>query len=389
MIELLQRLTFGANGDARPFLGEGWSIQEDDFTWTDGPQSRIRVPITAGAGTLMLELAVNPMLLVPVLPRQRLIVTVNGIEVAREAVAGECSLGFDIPAEAHAAADALDIVLDLPDAAVPSALGNANPDTRQLGFAVGELMLFRTPTHPPFTPRARPPLPALPGGPAEAVRGLTGLSLPELAQCFESLGHNCELGLAQRAMGQEGLGLLRFGAIWPHKLLEGLDLGFEGIDAPDNLMTYFHDADPDAEIIVRDRRYGINIHSDQTERTTTREAVLLTFYRHLGFLRRKLLEDLAAGHKIFVFQHPAAKSLAHARPILNLLRSHGANSLLFVMEDAVHPSGTVVQVEDDLFVGYIRSLAPLGRVKDLDVASWISLCANAYRLWRESGHGPT
>jgi hypothetical protein len=387
MIELLHRLTFGANGDARPFLGDGWSVQEDDYTWTDGPQSRLRLPYTPGPGALMLEIAINPMLLVPVLPRQRLIVTINGIEIAREAVAGECSLGFDLPPEAHATADALDIVLDLPDATVPSTLGDANPDTRQLGFAVRELMLFRTPARPPFTPRARPPLPALPGGPAEAVRGLTFLSLPDLAQNFESLGHNCELGLAQRAMGHEGLGLLRFGGIWPHKLLEGLDLGFEGIDAPDNLMTYFHDADPNGEIIVRDKLYGINIHSDQTEATTTCDDILRIFYRNLGFLRRKFLEDLASGHKIFVFQHPHAKTLAHARPILNLLRSHGPNSLLFVTEDAAHPSGTVFQVENDLFLGCIAALAPLDSAKDFDLASWISLCANTYRLWRESGRG--
>jgi hypothetical protein len=387
MIELLHRLTFGAHGDARPFLGDGWSVQEDDYTWTDGPQSRLRLPYIPGPGALMLEIAINPMLLVPVLPRQRLIVTINGIEIAREAVAGECSLGFDLPPEAHATANALDIVLDLPDATVPSTLGDANPDTRQLGFAVRELMLFRTPARPPFAPRARPPLPALPGGPAEAVRGLTFLSLPDLAQNFESLGHNCELGLAQRAMGHEGLGLLRFGGIWPHKLLEGLDLGFEGIDAPDNLMTYFQNADPNGEIIVRDRRYGINIHSEKTELTTTRDEVLRIFYRHLGFLRRKFLEDLAGGHKIFVFQHFAAKSLTHAKPILNLLRSHGPNSLLLVIEDPTHPSGTVLQVEDDMFLGYIGSLAPHDRVEDLDLPSWISLCANTYRLWRESGHG--
>jgi hypothetical protein len=100
-----------------------------------------------------------------------------------------------------------------------------------------------------------------------------------------------------------------------------------------------------------------------------------------------LLEDLATGHKIFVFQHPDAKSIAYVRPILNILRSYGPNTLLFVTEDPAQPSGSVHQLELDLFHGYIAALAPVDRVPELDVASWISICANTYRLWRESGQG--
>jgi hypothetical protein len=387
MIEVLQRFSFGTLGNAHPSIGDGWSVPEAGFTWTDGPQSRLRLPYQPGPGALMLEITVNPMLIPPVLMSQRLGLSVNGVKVGTEAVGQECSLGFDIPSSAYVSAETLEILLECPDAVLPAALGSSSTDPRRLGFAVREIMLFRTPARHPFEPRFRPPLPKLPGGPEEAVRGLTGLSLPDLAQCFESLGHNCEFGLAQRGMGQEGLGLLRYAGISLQKLVEGLDHGFEGIDAPNNLMTYLGDGKPVGEIIVRDKLYRMSIHSEQTEITSSRSEVLRTFYISLGFRRRMLLEDLASGRKIFVFQHPDAKSIAYVRPILNILRDYGPNTLLFVTEDPDQPSGAVHQLDVDLFQGYIAGFAPADRVPELDVPSWISVCANTYRLWRESGQG--
>ena len=213
-----------------------------------------------------------------------------------------------------------------------------------------------------------------------------------MAACFASLGHNCEFGLAQRAMGVEILGLLRFGGLPVRKLIEGLDLGFEGLEAPDNLFTYLSGAalngDPDLhEFIVRDRRYETDFHTDMTDRDTDAATVLKVFHRHLGFLRRTFLEDLAAGHKIFVFQHPAIRSLAQIRPILNLLRSHGRNTLLFVVDTKDQVAGSVEQVEEDLLQGWTTRLAPGEDALQFDLPSWISICANAYRFWRMSGRG--
>ncbi len=380
-------MNFGTSGGGYPALGEGWSAPEAEFTWTDGPRSKLRLPYEPGSGALMVEIGVNPMLIPPVLPSQRLVLSVNGVQVGHENVALECSLGFDIPAAAQASGDGLDIMLECPDAVSPAKIGSSSSDPRQLGFAVREILLCRAPERHPFEPRFRPPLPKLPGGPEEAARGLTGLSLPELAQRFESLGHNCEFGLAQRGMGQEGLGLLRYAGISPRQLVEGLDFGFEGVDSPGNLITYLTDGKPVGEIIVRDKRYRMSIHSEQTEVTSSRSEVLRTFYSSLGFRRRMLLEDLASGCKIFVFQHPDAKSVAYVRPILNILRDYGPNTLLFVTQDPDQPSGSVHQLDVDLFQGHVAAFAPPDRVPELDLPSWISVCANTYRLWRESGQG--
>jgi hypothetical protein len=391
MIDLIGRYSFGAGGTARPFLTQGWSHLEPDFTWTEGTRSQLRLPCTAVRGRLMLEMRVSPMLMPPVFRRQRLNVSVNGVQIAEELVGGDCFLGLEVPPEARAGADALDIVLECPDAQVPKQIG-AGPDERQLGVSVHDMLLFDTPEPAPFTPRLRPPLPANAGGLANAVHALTGLSVPELAGHFESLGHNCEFGIAQRQMGCEPLGLLRFAGIPAHLLVEGLDFGFEGIAAPGNLITYVNDdtlieRGRTGEFMVRDVRYGTNFHSEMGTEATTAEAVIATFTRSLDFLRRKLVEDLAGGHKIFVFQHPEARSIAHVRPILNLLRSYGPNTLLFVTANDGHAAGSVEQLAPDLFHGWVNHLAPVYNVRQLDLPSWIQVCANTYRLWREAGHG--
>jgi hypothetical protein len=388
MIDLAAQYSFGTGGSIKPFLKEGWSVLESDFNWTEGTRSRMRLPMPARQGRLTLEIALNPMLMPPVFTRQRLMISVNGHEIASAVVAGECTLGFDLPDAALAGAADLDVELRCPDAMIPAEIG-ANPDPRRLGVAVREIMLFTAPERKPFTPILRPPVP---GDLAQSVRALTFLSIPELAGCFESIGHNCEFGLAQRQMGHEGLGLLRLGGIPVQKLVEGLDLTFEGIDAPGNLATYVAQTDDAGnsmagEILVHDKRYGTLFHLDRTLRDTTEAAVLETFYRNMTFLRRKFTEDLQTGGKIFVFQHPAADSIAHIRPILNLLRSHGPNTLLFVTQSGRQPPGAVEQLDEDLFQGWVQRLAPVHNVKPIELPSWISICANTYRLWRESGRG--
>lgn len=393
MIEIAAQYSFGEEGSARPFMREGWSHRERDFTWTEGTSSRIVLPYEAGSGQVVLEISLNPLLHQPMLRRQRLVISVNGHDIGDETLTGECTLSLHVPAHALADAACMDVQLQCPTAVVPAVLA-VSPDDRQLGVAVHELLVFRTALRPPFTPRYRAPLPLpVPGGGWEnAVRGLTGLDIPDLATRFESIGHNCEFGLVQRSMGAEVLGLLRFGGIAVRRLIEGLDLGFEGLEAPGNLLTYIADASIDGdptlrEFIVRDRRYGTNFHTDMYEGRTDAATVVQIFERHFAFLRRRFVEDLASGQKIFVFQHPAARSVVQVRAILNLLRSHGPNALLFVTDDGSLPTGAVEQIEEDLFHGVLARLAPAQDVLRFDLASWVSVCANAYRLWRESGRG--
>ena len=155
------------------------------------------------------------------------------------------------------------------------------------------------------------------------------------------------------------------------------------MDTPGNFTAYIDE--DSAEYMVRDKQYGATFHTHIKVASSTAEAVVTLFERHIGLLRRKFLEDLREGGKIFVFQHPEARSIEHARPFLNLLRSHGPNILLFVTEGGEARSGTVEYLEPDLLHGVIGKLAPYYDVTSVDVRPWIHICANAYRLCREAG----
>ena len=365
--------TFGIDGNVAPCLGPGWAAPEAGFTWTQGVQSRLRLPVAPGVGQLTLEIGVKPFLAPPALPVQRLIITCNSVTVAEESVGNDASLGFHLPASCGG--PVLDLVLACPDAVAPRDVGLGG-DARRLGFAVNEILLLWAAAPRSAAGPVRAPLPA---GEA-AVRAATGLGLAALGGAFASLGRNCEFGIAQRRMGAEPMGLLRFASVPPARLIAGLDLGFEGIEDAANLSIHSDSTAPGTEYLVRDRRHGLQLHTNILRGTMAEDEVMVVSRRTLGFLQRKLVEELQIGEKIWVFQNVGTQSVAQARPLINVLRSHGPNALLFVTEGGPHPPGTVVQEDDDLFHGHVARLAPHEDVSLLDLDPWISVCANAYAL---------
>ncbi len=391
MIEVTAHYSFGVAGSAGPFMREGWSHPEPGFCWTQGTRSRLSLPRPQAEGQVVIEIHLHPLICAPGLRSQRLIISVNDHKIGDEILTDDCTMALEVPAQAMLGAQLLEVQLNCPTATIPAAIG-ASEEGRQLGVMVRELVVFRVPFSAPPTPRFRPPLRLADLDTQAAVRGLTGLEIADLATRFQSLGHNCEFGLAQRGMGAEALGLLRFAGIPVRRLLEGIDLDFEGIDAPGNLAISVADAPIGAdtmkrEYIVRDRRYETYFHTGMYLDGIDQDSILRKFTRHLTFLRARFLENLAKGNRIFVFHHPAAQSAAKARPILNLLRSHGPNVLLYVTDDGEDAPGAVHQLEDDLFQGRVGRFAPVQNAVRFDLPPWISVCANAYRLWRESGRG--
>jgi hypothetical protein len=106
--------------------------------------------------------------------------------------------------------------------------------------------------------------------------------------------------------------------------------------------------------------------------------------KRLTYLRRKLIEDLQAGEKIFVFKlFERTLTDGQLQTLFSALNAYGPNSLLYVRyEDPAHPTGTVVQVQQRLFVGYIGgfSVAPNGEPRRPDMVSWLKICSEAFRL---------
>jgi hypothetical protein len=384
---LAAEVVFGLSGNAAPYLTEGWSFPEPHHTWGTGAQSVLRVTVGPGAGSLMLEMAVVPMVAPPIFRAQALTVRVNGRDVGSARLEGEGTLGFAIPDDVGRGDGALTITLLHPDAVVPAELG-LNEDTRSLSVALRRLRVFWAAAEPPYAPRARPALPMVDAGAlAEAVRGLTALPVGDLVTRFESLGTNCEFGLLQHKVGVEPLGLLRYGGISPVNLLRGLESGFEGIEEPGRLRVYTESNVGREEYLVRDDRYRVQFHTGIFETAASPEEVRARMVAHLTFLRRNFLEKLQSGQYLFVIHDRGCRAPAQVLPILHALRAHGPNALLFVTEEREAAPGGVTQLARDLFHGVTDLLPPMHMPERIRVPVWLSLCANAYRMWRESGLG--
>ena len=387
MITPHTELVFGRHGNAGGCLLQGWAAPEDGFTWAVGPLAAFRValpPLRAGSA-VMLELDVNPFVVPEVTSGQRLMVTVNGALMGSARVACDGMLGFRIPAEVVGASRLLLVELRMPDARRPVDLG-FNDDTRVLGF-----MLRSAAVMPVFTEGACEsrvlgpvdlPVTTVSEPLKAAVQRAAGVTAAELLLNFESLGHNCEFGIMQRHCGAEPLGLLRFVGITLPDLLRGLDCGFAEVGNGRWLRVFVH---PGArpEFLVCDVRHNISFHSFRYEDETTAEVVKGEQGRQLRFFHRKFMEVLESGERLFVFQRPGQILDSQMLPLLNQLRSYGPNALLYVTEDGAHPPGTVEQVGHGLYHGHVSAVAPAADVGAGDLRGWLSICANAMRLWRE------
>ncbi|WP_158927142.1 DUF563 domain-containing protein [Acidisphaera sp. S103] len=215
--------------------------------------------------------------------------------------------------------------------------------------------------------------------------------LETLMLCFESLGDSCEFGLVQRNAGVEPLGLMRFNGIYVppefrlEKLVAALERKFEGLAAPGTITVTPEGLPGQRELMVRESHYNFHYHTGISEGRIEPLAQAEREITRLTFLRRKLLEDLQSGDKIFVWKSEASTDSEHVRPLLDVLRRMGPNILLWVVEaDTDHPVGSVERLEPDFLKGYIRRFAPWPNTTDIDWASWFEVCWHAYEL----RHGP-
>jgi len=389
LISTAAQIFFGTGGNAARFQGSGWAEPNENGTWCLGPHAALHIPLVPGDGDLLVECVLQPLVRPPALTGQRLVLTANGAPAGDVLVQIESVIGFGVARALLEDGNELRLVLSSPDAASPAELG-AGRDSRLLGFELRELRVMWVPPNVPVHRRQMPPLPAasgqLPGAMEDAVRVITGLSSENLMLQLESLGYNCELGLVQRRCGAEPLGLLRFAGTSAPRLLEGLDFCFEGIDDPAQIRLY-PSWGGETEWIGRNLRYDMHWHTYRPVVEAEREQVVADEIKKLRFKRRRFLEVLESGEKLFVYQRPEHDSAAHVLPILNMLRSHGDNALLFVAVNRDRPPGSVDRLSADLYRGNLARVPPTGWSDDTDFRAWISLCANAYRLWRETGRG--
>jgi hypothetical protein len=397
--ELLLTTGFGREGDGQAYLGEGWAAPEAGFTWTTGAESLLAIPLPDrgdAGGDLVLSLDTVPFVHPTGLPHQRLSVLCNDSVIGSATIGRPALLAFRIPAALIPAEGPLRLTLQHPDATRPASIG-VNGDTRQLACAISELRLYRIAAT--TGPDARPPLPPglmldgnaedpfgapAPIALADWVKARTGLGLGELAMQFESLGENCEFGLVQRRADAEPLGLLRFSSTFLHNLLRGLEARFEGLGGPDEVQPRLSgDA---REYMIHEKRYGLVYHTFVYEGQRSADLMKEQETARLKFLRRKFIEELEIGEKIFVYKRNGPVSEAEILALYLALNQFGPNTLLWVVPaDPRRPAGTVEVMLDGLLKGHIDRFAPDENAHDLSFESWIKLCANAWLLSRLRG----
>ena len=195
---------------------------------------------------------------------------------------------------------------------------------------------------------------------------------------FESLGFNCEFGIAQRRFNVEPLGLLRFGYIPLHLLVRGLAERFEGVGAPQNTKL-----EPvwRTEYGVSDTRYNLRTHTEiHTTSGADFDQLFARQCQRMRFLARKLLEDLQAGERIFLFQRYERLSDDEILILADRLAAYNpANRLLCVrLADDAHPACSIEWLGTRVAVGYIGQFSSWQNVgQHVSPGAWLALCRAA------------
>jgi hypothetical protein len=356
----LAELVFGRDGNAQPYLVYGWSTPEDGFTWTDGPEAAVYIPVPCDTPHgIAVELTGVPHQPADG-PPLTVTVGVNGRHAAPTRFVRDTyawTLGLTQPHQA------LLVTLALPRASRPSEWGH--DDERRLGIAVRRVRVF-----------------ALDERPDAAIRPRTGPvpDAPELAVEFVSLGDDCECGLVQRALGAEPLSLLRFSTAFLPHVLRGIDTNWHA------LGDGIHVAVESNEWMTRDRGYDLRWHTFLRPEAIAAEALIAKERAKTALLRRKMIEDVSAGDRIFVVKSRQSVQYEQVLALHLALNRVAANWLLWVATGE-HAGGALEVLAPRLMRGHVSRFTREGYDSDYVLPEWRAVLANAWSVAKGDGTG--
>jgi hypothetical protein len=368
------KIDFGARGNSTQYCREGWCSPEARHTWTSGIESVLELPRPDKPGTYLLDMAVGPFVYKAKIPAQHLSVVVNGNEVGSFEVTEPTELECKLPWALVAQHNPVSVVFRHPKAAKPRII-NGVPDDRVIALAFETITLLRSldvekPLEAPHPP----------SGETDAKR----MPVKELVSKFENLGENCEFGLVQRRAGAEPLGLLRFSSTPLSRLIAGMQARFEGIGQRD--LVEVEVSQTGREYMVKDKKFGFLYHPWVKRGEASASEIYERECRRLPFLTKKLIEDLEAADKIFVYRGMRPLAESAILRLLSAMRGYGPTTLLWVeLADEANPSGSVKSIATGLLKGHIDRFAPGENAHDLSFDVWVTICRNAYRIYQEMG----
>jgi tetratricopeptide (TPR) repeat protein len=204
---------------------------------------------------------------------------------------------------------------------------------------------------------------------------------------FESLGGTgagCEFGIVQRRLGNDSIGLLRWSRNDTTQLIAALDCEFEGVGEAENTVLRARRLNVDAEEwVTSDKRFLMESHTFVRTADAPEDKMFAQTCRRLRFLRGKMLQDLRAADKMYVFKALQPLGDEDIRALHAALARYGDNALLCVMRaDKVHKRGTLRDLGRGVYAGYIGHF-----MKDntgnpgFDIPGWKMVCTEADARW--------
>jgi hypothetical protein len=369
---------FPGQADRADASFEGWAPPEHTHRWTVGAESRCSLPSFEPGPDIVLVLDLKPYIDADC-ASQVIMLAIDGRLLATIRLTDQRVMGFRLPAGPSATSRHTLSFTHLNSRLRRSPAG-LDHDGAPLGVMVISLRLYRLRSRA-GTPKT---LRAVPGSVAEGdllktAEQVTGMPVPEFAGRFECLGHNCEIGTVQRALGAEPLGLLRFAGNVTHRLAEGLRDGFSQITAASTQI--FVRNDPGPVFKVHEENYYLWYSTGRAPSETTAEAVHAEQWRKFSFLQRKFAEDLKLGEKIFAVSRSEHMTEAEALALFCALNLHARNTLLWTLPGDPSRAGEVEQLGPDFLLGHMGDLDPVTFYASND--AWLSVMLNAYRLKTE------
>ena len=201
---------------------------------------------------------------------------------------------------------------------------------------------------------------------------------------FSSLGGSkggCEFGMIQARYGSKALGLFRWSNIPAKDLIRGLRDGFDGLGTAENTeLTTNRDPDGREEYMVQDKAYNSSTHTLIYAKDAPFEKVRDQTMRRLAYLKDGLLEQLREPSRVFVYKFLAdlTKSERAIRDLWAAIRRHGpARLICAVLADQEYQRGTILKLEDGLYVGFIGHMMGKNGVPatGFDELGWKSVCS--------------
>ena len=340
-------------------LGQGWSYVEDGRVWAVGSRSTLVIPTLLRSHTgYILTMEAEP---ITVPDRAQVICLLfNGILLGEHEVIRHNPIVIFIPADLINRRGRNELVIEASYCISPASLGHGN-DQRQLSFSLSRVFITANLQAPDLI---EPPIP--------------GLDDQTMMVGFDSLGDDCEFGFVQRAHKADPISLLRFGGMALHRLHEALECEFEDIDNSENLSIRVHEP---GEYMISNDRYRYYYHTFVQSWQMSREDLIKQEIMRLQFGRRKLIDDLEDGDKIFVVKTSSGPGLRRddVAAVADLIARYGKATLLWVRpaDDDVE-TGTTRWLSPNLIEARIDHLCPPGHALRFS-PHWLPLCRKVYR----------